>query len=51
MVAIGDICLKANTGYKLLFKNVKHIPDIHLSLISTRVIDEMGFESYHGKSK
>ena len=35
IVGISDICLETNIGCKLLLKNVRHISDIHLNLIST----------------
>ena len=32
---IGDISLKTNLGCKLVLRDVKHVPDIQLNLIST----------------
>ena len=31
IVGIGDICVRANTGYTLILKDVRHVPDIHLN--------------------
>ncbi|KAJ7005746.1 hypothetical protein NC653_005156 [Populus alba x Populus x berolinensis] len=35
VVGIGDIWLETNTGCKLLLKDVRHVPDMRLHLIST----------------
>ena len=34
VVGIGTICLGTSVGTKLVLKNVKHAPDVHLHLIS-----------------
>ena len=41
----GDVCLETENGTTLLLKNVKHIPDIHLNLISTGKLDDEGFKN------
>lgn len=33
-------------GYKLMFKNVKHIPDLKINLMSTGVLDDEDFNSH-----
>ena len=43
VIGIGTVCLKTNTGCKLVLKNVRHIPDIRLNLISTPVLDKEGY--------
>ena len=40
VVGVGDVCLEMNNGTRLLLKGVKHIPDIHLNLISTGKLDD-----------
>ena len=35
IVGMGDICLETNIGCKLLLRDVRHVPDIRLNLIST----------------
>ena len=40
---MGDVCLETNNGTMLLLKNVKHIPDICLNLISASRLDDEGF--------
>ena len=51
IVGIGDICLETNLGSKLILKNVRHVPDIRLNLISTGRLDDEGFINYFGESK
>uniref|UniRef100_A0A2N9IN96 Integrase catalytic domain-containing protein n=1 Tax=Fagus sylvatica TaxID=28930 RepID=A0A2N9IN96_FAGSY len=51
IVGIGDICVETNTGYTLKLKDVRHIPDMHLNLISVSVLDKEGYESHLGNGK
>lgn len=51
IVGIGDICLETNQGLKLLLKDVRHVPDIRLNLISTGRLDDDGFASWFGENK
>ena len=46
IVGIGDICVRANTRYILILKDVRHVPDIHLNLISTHVLNKEGYGNY-----
>uniref|UniRef100_A0A2N9J8U9 Integrase catalytic domain-containing protein n=1 Tax=Fagus sylvatica TaxID=28930 RepID=A0A2N9J8U9_FAGSY len=48
IVGIGDICVETNTGYTLKLKDVRHIPDMRLNLISVSVLDKEGYESHLG---
>lgn len=41
----GDICLETNIGYYLTLEDVRHVPDMHLNLISTRILGEKGYTS------
>ena len=50
-VGIGDICLETSVGCKLLFKNVRHVSDIHLNLISTIKLDDDGYTNQFGEGK
>ncbi|PKI36969.1 hypothetical protein CRG98_042670 [Punica granatum] len=45
IVGIGDICLEAELGCKLLLKKVGHVPEIRLNLISTGQLDDKGYSS------
>ncbi|KAJ4718977.1 Retrovirus-related Pol polyprotein from transposon TNT 1-94 [Melia azedarach] len=44
-IGMGDVCLETNNGTMLLLKNVKHIPNIRLNLISAGKLDDEGFSS------
>ena len=46
IVGIGDIYVRTNTGYTLILKDVRHVPDIRLNLISTHVLDKEGYGNY-----
>ena len=46
IVGISDICVRVNTGYTLILKNVRHVPDIRLNLISTHVLDKESYGNY-----
>lgn len=53
VVGVGDVCLVTDIGAKLVLKNVRHVPDIRLNLISTGKLDDEGFCStfYSGQWK
>ena len=51
IVDIGDICLETSIGYKLVLKDVRHFPYIHLNLISTGRVNDEGFTNSFGESK
>ena len=42
-ISIRDLCLSTNNGTILILKNVKHIPDICMNLISTSKLDDEVF--------
>ena len=51
IVGIGDVCVETNTGYTLASKNVRHMPDMSLNLISTHILDKEGYVNYFGDGK
>ena len=51
IVGIGDICLETSIGNKLVLKDVRHVPDIRLNLISTGRLDDELFRNSFGESK
>ena len=51
IVGIGDICVRANTGYTLILKDVRHVLEIFLNLISTHVLNKEGYGSYFRDGK
>ena len=51
IMGIGDVCLEPSIGNKLVLKDVRHVPDIRLNLISTGRLDDEGFTNSFGGSK
>ena len=43
VAGIGDVCLVTQTGARLLLKNVKHVPDFRLNLISVGRLNDEGY--------
>ncbi|KAM3232525.1 hypothetical protein P3L10_017884 [Capsicum annuum] len=43
VLGIGMICLKSNSGSKLVLNNIKHAPDVCLNLISVGSLDDEGY--------
>ena len=50
-MGIGDVFLETSIGNKLVLKDVRHVPDIRLNLISTGKLDDEGFTNSFGESK
>ena len=48
---IRDIYLETIIGNKLVLKDVRHFPDIHLNLISTGILNDEEFTNSFGESK
>ena len=51
IIGMGNICLETNLGCKLLLKDVRHVPDIRLNLISTGRLDDEGYNNHFGDGK
>ena len=51
IVGIGDVCVETNTRYTLALKDVRHVPDMHLNMISTHILDKEGYGNYFGDGK
>ena len=51
IVGIGDICLETSIGNKLVLKDVRHVPDIRLNLISIGRLDDEVFTNSFGESE
>ena len=49
IVGIRNICLETSIGYKFLLKDVRHVPDIRLNLISTGKLDVDGYTNQFGE--
>ncbi|VFQ68970.1 unnamed protein product [Cuscuta campestris] len=43
IIGMGDVCLETSTGCRLVLRDVRHIPDIRLSLISAGLLDDEGY--------
>ncbi|KAL5707969.1 glutamine--tRNA ligase [Ranunculus cassubicifolius] len=48
VVGKGTIRLEMSTGCTLLLKEVRHVPDLRLSLISTGKLDDEGYYNTFG---
>ena len=42
-VGLGDVCLETSNGSMLVLKNVKHIPDIRVNIVSVGKLDDEGY--------
>ena len=51
IMGIEDIFLETSIGNKLVLKDVRHVSDIHLNLISIGRLDDKGFTNSFGESK
>ena len=51
IIGMGTMHLVTSTGCKLVLRNVRHVPDIRLNLLSTSVLDDEGFSSLLGERK
>jgi len=49
IVGIGDICIQTNVGCTVILKNVRHIPDLCLNLISMSALDKEGYKHQLGE--
>ena len=51
IVDMRDVELETSIGCKLVLKYVKHVLEMHFSLISIRKLDDKGYHSHLGKGK
>ncbi|CAL2256839.1 unnamed protein product [Prunus armeniaca] len=51
IVGRGDISLETNTSSHLVLKDVRHVPDMRLNLISTGLLDDEGYTNVFAKGK
>jgi len=51
IVRKGDVHLKTGLECTLVVKDVRHVPDIHLNLISTDKLDDEGYINHFGRAK
>ena len=50
-IGVSDVCLDIDNGNILLLRDMKHIPHIHMNLISTGKLDNKGFCNIFRDSK
>ncbi|KAI5315217.1 hypothetical protein L3X38_044393 [Prunus dulcis] len=51
IVGRGDISLETNTSCHLVLKDVRHVPDMRLNLISTGLLDDEGYTNVFVEGK
>ncbi|KAG8362914.1 hypothetical protein BUALT_BualtUnG0024500 [Buddleja alternifolia] len=51
VIGMGNINLETDTGCRLILRDVRHIPDIRLNIISTGKLDDDGYVSNFGEVK
>ena len=51
IVGVGDVTLTTDVGCRLVLKDVRHVPDMRLNLISVGKLDDVGLMNYFGKSQ
>ncbi|KAA8550233.1 hypothetical protein F0562_001917 [Nyssa sinensis] len=48
IVGIGDVCIRTSVGYMMTLRDVRHVPDLRLNLISGIALDREGYMNYFG---
>ena len=51
IVAIGDVYMNMTIECKLRLRDVRHIPQIRLNVISIDTLDDMGYHNFFGEDK
>ncbi|KAI5345007.1 hypothetical protein L3X38_012884 [Prunus dulcis] len=51
IVGRGEISLETNTSCHLVLKDVRHVSDMHLNLISTGLLDDKGYTNVFAEGK
>ena len=51
IVGIGDVCIQTDVGCSLTLRDVRHVPDLRLNLISGVALDREGYVNYFGNGK
>ena len=51
IVGIGDVCIQTDVGCSLTLRDVRHVPDLCLNLISGVALDQEGYVNYFGNGK
>ncbi|KAA8515633.1 hypothetical protein F0562_018756 [Nyssa sinensis] len=48
IVGIGDVCISTSVGCTMTLRDVRHVPDLRLNLISGIALDREGYVNYFG---
>ncbi|KAA8532468.1 hypothetical protein F0562_032501 [Nyssa sinensis] len=48
IVGTGDICIRTSVGCTITLRDVRHVPDLRLNLISGSALDRKGYVNYFG---
>ncbi|KAA8550265.1 hypothetical protein F0562_001949 [Nyssa sinensis] len=48
IVGIGDVCIRTSVGCTMTLRDVRHVPDLRLNLISGIALDREGYINYFG---
>lgn len=48
---MGDICIETDLGYHMTLKDVRHVPDLRVNILSASVFDRQGYHQHIGDGK
>ncbi|KAA8532467.1 hypothetical protein F0562_032500 [Nyssa sinensis] len=48
IVGIGDVCIRTSVGCMMTLRDMRHVPDLRLNLISGIALDREGYVNYFG---
>ena len=51
IVGNGDVCIQTDVGCSLTLRDVRHVPDLRLNVISGVALDREGYVNYFGNGK
>lgn len=49
IVGIGDVQIKTSAGSTIILKDVRHVPDLRLNLLSGTALDKQGYDNHFSK--
>ena len=51
IIGMGDICIETSIGCTLILKDVRHVPNLRLNLISVSALDRLCYGNYFVSGK
>ena len=51
IVGIGDMCIKTNVGCMLILKDVRHVPNLRMNVLSTLALDQASYSNRLGNGR